>query len=167
MSSGETVEKIPKQILGGDAEKNDFTESATINDLTIMKAMVAATEEVAEDVAEVMAGVMAWVIMADTVTVTAMAITAITEGLDMDGGAILMDGVILTGGIIGGTILTIPTPIPTPITIPIIMVVMGNRRLHKGSPLRHNWDNSNHLIGTSARTQRVTTPMLKIVRVVG
>jgi hypothetical protein len=35
--SGETVEKVPKQILGGDAEKNDFTECATINDLTIMK----------------------------------------------------------------------------------------------------------------------------------
>jgi hypothetical protein len=34
---GETVEKVPKQILGGDVEKNDFTECATINDLTIMK----------------------------------------------------------------------------------------------------------------------------------
>ena len=33
----ETVEKIPKQILGGDAEKNDLTECATSNDLTIMK----------------------------------------------------------------------------------------------------------------------------------
>jgi len=31
----ETVEKVPN--LGGDAEKNDFTECATINDLTIMK----------------------------------------------------------------------------------------------------------------------------------
>ena len=37
MSTGETVEKVRKQILGGDAEKNDFTECATINDLTIMK----------------------------------------------------------------------------------------------------------------------------------
>jgi len=36
-TSGETVEKVPKQILRGDAEKNDFTECATINDLTIMK----------------------------------------------------------------------------------------------------------------------------------
>ncbi len=36
-SSGETVEKVPKQILGGDAEKNDLTECARINDLTIMK----------------------------------------------------------------------------------------------------------------------------------
>jgi hypothetical protein len=35
--TGETVEKVPKQILGGNAEKNDFTECATINDLTIMK----------------------------------------------------------------------------------------------------------------------------------
>ena len=35
--TGETVEKVPKQILGGDAEKNDFTECATINDLIIMK----------------------------------------------------------------------------------------------------------------------------------
>jgi hypothetical protein len=35
--SGETVEKAPKQILGGDPEKNDFTECATIDDLTLMK----------------------------------------------------------------------------------------------------------------------------------
>ena len=35
--TGETVEKVPKPILGGDAEKNDFTECATINDLTITK----------------------------------------------------------------------------------------------------------------------------------
>jgi len=35
--TGETVEKVPEQILGGDAEKNDLTECATINDLTIMK----------------------------------------------------------------------------------------------------------------------------------
>jgi hypothetical protein len=33
----ETVEKVPKRILGGDAEKNDLTECATINDLTIMR----------------------------------------------------------------------------------------------------------------------------------
>ena len=37
MVYSETVEKVPKQTLGGDAEKNDFTECATINDLTIMK----------------------------------------------------------------------------------------------------------------------------------
>jgi hypothetical protein len=36
-SSSETVEKVPRQILEGDAEKNDFTECVTINDLTIMK----------------------------------------------------------------------------------------------------------------------------------
>jgi len=35
--SGETVEKVPEQILGGDAERNDLTGCATINDLTIMK----------------------------------------------------------------------------------------------------------------------------------
>ena len=35
--TGETVEKVPKQILWGDAEKNDLTECARINDLTIMK----------------------------------------------------------------------------------------------------------------------------------
>jgi len=34
--TGETVEKVPKQILGRDPEKNDFTECATINDLIIM-----------------------------------------------------------------------------------------------------------------------------------
>ena len=33
----ETVEKVPKQILGRDAEKNDFTECATINDITMTK----------------------------------------------------------------------------------------------------------------------------------
>jgi hypothetical protein len=31
--AGETVEKVPKQIPGEDAEKNDLTECATINDL--------------------------------------------------------------------------------------------------------------------------------------
>jgi len=35
--SGETVEKVPKRILGWDAEKNDLTECATINDLIIMR----------------------------------------------------------------------------------------------------------------------------------
>jgi hypothetical protein len=36
-TSGETVEKVPKQILGGDAEKNDFTECARINNLIVKK----------------------------------------------------------------------------------------------------------------------------------
>jgi len=31
------VEKVPKQILGGDAGKNDPTECARINDLTITR----------------------------------------------------------------------------------------------------------------------------------
>ena len=136
--------------------------------------MVAATEEAGEDVAGV--------IMADTLTVTVMAITATTEDMDMVGGVILttggailtgvVGGVILTGRIIGGAtptggvILTIHTP--TLITVLITMVIMGNRRcLQKGLPLRQNPDNINHLIGTSARTQRVTIPTLKIVRVVG
>jgi hypothetical protein len=35
--TSETVEKGTKEILGGDAEKNDFTECATINDLIITK----------------------------------------------------------------------------------------------------------------------------------
>ena len=33
----EPVEKDPKQILGREAEKNDLTECATINDLTMMR----------------------------------------------------------------------------------------------------------------------------------
>ena len=33
----ETAERVPKQILGGDTEKNDLTECATINDLTITR----------------------------------------------------------------------------------------------------------------------------------
>ena len=36
----ETVEKVPKQILGGDAEKSDLTECATINDLMPGKGQV-------------------------------------------------------------------------------------------------------------------------------
>ena len=36
-ANSETVEKVRKQILGGDAEENDLTECATINDLTITK----------------------------------------------------------------------------------------------------------------------------------
>jgi hypothetical protein len=35
--SGETVEKVLKHILGWNAEKNDLTECATINDLIIMR----------------------------------------------------------------------------------------------------------------------------------
>jgi hypothetical protein len=35
--TGETVEKVHKQILEGDAEKNDLTECTTINDLRIMR----------------------------------------------------------------------------------------------------------------------------------
>jgi len=132
--------------------------------------MVVATEDVA--------GVIMEGIMADTLTATVMAITATTEDMDMAGGvilidgAILTDGVILTGGIIGGAtptgevILTIHTP--TLITALITMVVMGNRRrLQKELPLRQHRDNNNVLIGTSARTQKVTTPTLRIAQAVG
>ena len=131
--------------------------------------MVAATEDVAE------------VIMADTLTATVMAITVTLEDMDMVGeviltgvvGAVILTGgaggVILTGGVTptGGIILTIPTPTPITIPIPVPITMEDCRCLHKGLPLRHNRGNSNHLTGTSARTQRVTTPTLKIVRVVG
>jgi hypothetical protein len=82
---------------------------------------------------------------------------AIMEDMDMVG------GVILTGGT---TLITIPTIIPT--TILITMMAMGDCRcFHKGLLLRQNRDNSNLLIGTSVRTQRVTTLTLKIAPVVG
>jgi hypothetical protein len=37
MSNVEAVEKVPKQILGRDAEKTDLTECPTINDLRLGK----------------------------------------------------------------------------------------------------------------------------------
>ena len=116
-------------------------------------------------------------IMGDTLTVTG---PAITGGMDMAGGVILtgaairiggvtvIGGAILTDGVIliGGTTLTIPTMIPT--TIPIMMRATGNRRcFQKGIPLWRNRASSNLPIGTSVKTQRVTTPMLKIARAVG
>ncbi len=36
----EAVEKVPKQILGRDAEKSDLIECATINDLILGKGLV-------------------------------------------------------------------------------------------------------------------------------
>ena len=36
----EAVEKVPKQIPGRDAEKSDFTECTTINDLMLGKGQV-------------------------------------------------------------------------------------------------------------------------------
>ena len=122
-------------------------------------------------------------IMEDTLMVTAPAITGdmdmaggvtLIGGVIRIGGAIRIGGVIVIGGailtdgviLIGGTTLTIPTMIPT--TIPIMMRATGNRRcFQKGVPLWQNRDSSNLLIGTSVRIQRVTTPMLKIARVVG
>lgn len=128
--------------------------------------MVAATEEVAEaimgDSVEATEEVAEAVVTVMVVVVMVMVVTATTEDMDMVGGAILTDGATPTGGVI----LTIHTP--TLITALITMVIMGNRRcLHKELPLRQNPDNTNHLIGTSARTQRVTTRTLKIARVVG
>jgi len=38
--SVEAVEKVPKQILGRDAEKNDLAECAIINDLILGKGQV-------------------------------------------------------------------------------------------------------------------------------
>jgi len=40
ISSVEAVEKVPKQILGRDVEKNDLLECATINDLMLGKGQV-------------------------------------------------------------------------------------------------------------------------------
>jgi hypothetical protein len=40
MTSVEPVEKVPKQILGPDTEKSDFTECATSNDLMVVKGRV-------------------------------------------------------------------------------------------------------------------------------
>ena len=40
IQSVEAVEKVPEQILGRDAEKNDLTECVTINDLILVKGQV-------------------------------------------------------------------------------------------------------------------------------
>ncbi len=113
--------------------------------------MVGGTEEATEEATEEVVGA----IMGDTLTATVMAM-AITEDMDMVG------GVILTGGVP----LTIPTMISTMILI-TMRAMEGCGCFHKRLLLRQNRDNSNLLIGTSVRTQRVTTPMLKIARVVG
>ena len=110
-------------------------------------------------------------IMGDTLTATAMAITGdmdMAGGVIVTGGVILIGGVILTDGVIliGGITLTIPTMIPTT-TLILMKAMRGRRCFHKELLLRPNGDNSNLLIGSSVRTQRVTTPTLKIARVVG
>ena len=105
------------------------------------------------------------VIMGDMLMATAMAITG---DMDMGGGVILIGGVIPIAGVIltGGITLTILTMTPT--TIFITMRAMEGRRcFHKGLLLRRSGDNNNLLIGTFVRAQRVTTPTLKIARVVG
>jgi len=120
----------------------------------VVEGMVEATEEVAE------------VITGDTLRVTAIA-TAITGDMDMVGGVTPTDGVTLTGATItGGVTRIIPTLIPT--TILITMKAMEGRPcFQKRYLLRRDRDNSNLLIGTSVRTQRVTIPMLKIAQLVG
>jgi hypothetical protein len=113
--------------------------------------MVGGMEEATEEVVGA--------IMGDTLTATAMAITG---DMDMVGGVILIGEVIPTGG----TALIIPIIILT--TILITMRAMEGRRCrHKRLHLRQNSDDSNLLIGTSVRSQRVTTPTLKIARVAG
>ncbi|TRZ48196.1 hypothetical protein D4S03_10230 [bacterium] len=47
----EPVEKVPKHIFGGDAEKSDFIECTTINDLTFGKGQ--ATPEISVKTAKV------------------------------------------------------------------------------------------------------------------
>jgi hypothetical protein len=45
MAPGEAVEKVPKQILGRDAEKNDLPECTTINDLMFWKGQKAPEDQ--------------------------------------------------------------------------------------------------------------------------
>jgi len=107
--------------------------------------MVGGMEEATEEVVGA--------IMGDTLTATAIAMAMAFTG-DMD----MVGGVILTGG----------APLTIPTMILITMRAMGGCRcFHKRLLLRQNRDNSNLLIGTSVRTQKVTTPTLRIVRVVG
>jgi hypothetical protein len=109
--------------------------------------MVGDMEEATEEVAGA--------IMGDTPTATAIAIAmamAITGDTDMVGGVILT----------GGTTLTIPTMI-----LITMKAMRACRCFHKRLILRQNLGNSNLLIGTSVRTQRVTTPTLRIARAVG
>lgn len=104
---------------------------------------------------------------------TAMA-TAITGDMDMGGGVILTGGAIPTGGVIpiAGVILTggLTRTIHT-MTLTMILITMramkGRRCFHRELLLRRSRNNNNLLIGTFVRTQRVTTPTLKIARVVG
>jgi hypothetical protein len=111
----------------------------------VVEVMVGGMEEATEEVVGA--------IMGDTLTATAMAM-AITGDMDTD----MVGGVILTGG----------APLTIPTTILITMRAMGRFRcFHKRLLLRQNRDNSSLLIGTSVRTRRVTTPTLKIARVVG
>jgi hypothetical protein len=46
MGTVEAVEKVPKQILGRDAEKSDLIECATINDLMFKKSQEGPPENI-------------------------------------------------------------------------------------------------------------------------
>jgi len=101
-------------------------------------------------------------IMGDTLTATPMAM-AITADTDAVGGAIPTGGVTLTAGVTltGGVILTIPLMAPTMILITVLIptkAMEGRWCLQKELLPRRN-RNSNHLIGTFVRTQRVTILM--------
>ncbi len=103
-------------------------------------------------------------ITGDTLTATGMGTMA---DMDMVGGVILMGGAILIGEVIpmgGVTLIGGGALIITPTTV---LTTMRSRRLHKKSHLQLNGDDGNLPIGTSVKIQKVTTPTLKIVRVVG
>ncbi len=97
-------------------------------------------------------------IIKDTLMGTAIVIMATAMAMAITGDMDMVGGVILTGG----TTLTIPT-----MALITMRDIGGCRCSHKRLLLRQNRDNSNLLIGTSVRTQRVTTPTLRIARVVG
>ena len=113
--------------------------------------MVGGMEEATEEVVGV--------IIKDTLMATAIAIMATAMAMAITGDMDMAGGVILTGG----ALLTIRTTMAL-----ITMAAIGGCRCFpKRLLLRQNQDNSNLLIGTSVRTQKVTTPTLRIVRVVG
>ncbi len=126
----------------------------------ILEVIVAGTEEVVG------------AITGDTLTATGMATMAdmdmvIMVDMGMVGGVILMGGAILIGEVIpmgGVTLIGGGALIITPTTV---LTTMRSRRLHKKSHLQLKGDDGNLPIGTSVKIQKVTTPMLKVARVVG
>jgi len=115
-----------------------------------VEVMVGGMEEATEEVVGV--------IIKGTLMATAIAIMATAMAMAITGDMDMVGGVILTGG----------APLTIPTMVLITMRAMGGCRcFHKRLLLRQNRDNSNLLIGTSVRTQRVTPPTLRIARVVG